>query len=112
MKFSPLVLSLSCTVLSGPVLSCPVLSCPILSCPVLSCPVLSCPVVLYPFAPVHLRAAVEPVTDLSHVRLICMGFGILPDAKSLAGDIKLSFPLNVALYMPQKKLPSLSLLSM
>lgn len=29
--------------------------------------------------------AVEPVTDLSHVRLICMGFGILPDTKSLAG---------------------------
>ena len=30
-------------------------------------------------------AAVEPVSDLSHVRLICMGFGILPDAKSLTG---------------------------
>ncbi|CAN0426629.1 unnamed protein product, partial [Ectocarpus sp. 12 AP-2014] len=26
---------------------------------------------------------VDPVQDLSHVRLICMGFGILPDAKSL-----------------------------
>ncbi|CAN0071451.1 unnamed protein product [Ectocarpus sp. 6 AP-2014] len=26
---------------------------------------------------------VEPVQDLSHVRLVCMGFGILPDAKSL-----------------------------
>jgi len=31
-------------------------------------------------------AAVEPVADLSHVRLICMGFGILPDAKSLTGE--------------------------
>lgn len=31
-------------------------------------------------------AAVEPVSDLSHVRLICMGFGILPDAKSLTGE--------------------------
>lgn len=30
-------------------------------------------------------SAVEPVTDLSHVRLICMGFGILPDTKTLSG---------------------------
>ena len=33
-------------------------------------------------------SAVEPATDLSHVRLICMGFGILPDAKSLAGTVE------------------------
>lgn len=36
--------------------------------------------------PFDITTGVEPVTDLSHVRLICMGFGILPDTKSLAGE--------------------------
>lgn len=34
---------------------------------------------------VSFNTGVEPVADLGHVRLICMGFGILPDTKTLTG---------------------------
>eukprot|EP00903_Cladosiphon_okamuranus_P005851 g5790.t1 len=54
--------------------------------------------------------AVEPVSDLSHVRLICMGFGILPDAKSLTECRVPQFdahptPVNVSIRPKNVRMP-------
>eukprot|EP00752_Nemacystus_decipiens_P018195 g16324.t1 len=54
--------------------------------------------------------AVEPVSDLSHVRLICMGFGILPDSKSLTDCRVPHFdshptPVNVSIRPKNVRLP-------
>lgn len=53
---------------------------------------------------------VEPVADLGHVRLICMGFGILPDTKTLTECRVPHFdshptPVNVSIRPKDARMP-------